>query len=103
MRNDNGYRTFRESDLQKLIFIGRSRNLGFSIEDCRNLLQLNEDDKRSSKEVKEIAQLHLTQIDKKIESLLEMQQTLSKLVNSCAGDNRRECPILESLACTRAH
>jgi len=97
MRHDNGYRTFRESDLQKLIFLGRSRNLGFSIEDCRNLLLLNENETRSSKEVKSIAQQHLKQIDKKISNLLEMQRTLSLLVESCAGDNRRECPILESL------
>jgi Cu(I)-responsive transcriptional regulator len=97
MRNDNGYRTFRESDLGKLIFLGRSRSLGFSIEDCRTLLQLNEDESRSSKEVKQIAQQHLDQIEKKITNLRDMQRALSKLVDSCAGDSRRECPILESL------
>jgi len=96
-RNENGYRTFTESDLQKLIFLGRSRNLGFSIDDCRILLQLNEDETRSSKEVKQIALLHLEQIEKKIASLHEMQCTLSTLVDSCAGDSRRQCPILESL------
>ena len=100
MRNDNGYRTFRESDLGKLIFLGRSRSLGFSIEDCRTLLQLNEDDSRSSKEVKQIAQQHLDQIEKKITNLLDMQRALSKLVDSCAGDSRRECPILDSLGQT---
>jgi len=97
MRHDNGYRTFRESDLEKLVFLGRSRSLGFSIEDCRTLLLLNEDESRSSKEVKQIAQKHLDLIEKKITNLLDMQRTLSDLVDSCAGDNRRECPILDSL------
>ncbi len=97
MRHDNGYRTFRESDLKKLVFLGRSRSLGFSIEDCRTLLLLNEDESRSSREVKQIAQQHLDQIDKKISNLLDMQRSLALLVESCAGDNRRECPILDSL------
>ena len=97
MRHDNGYRTFRESDLDKLIFLGRSRSLGFSIEDCRTLLLLNEDESRSSKEVKKVAQQHLDQIEKKISNLLDMQRTLSTLIESCAGDGRRECPILDSL------
>jgi len=97
MRHENGYRTFRESDLERLIFLGRSRSLGFSIEDCRTLLLLNDDESRSSKEVKQIAQKHLDQIEKKITNLLDMQHTLSALVDSCAGDSRRECPILDSL------
>lgn len=97
LRNDNGYRTFRESDLETLIFLGRSRSLGFSIEDCRTLLLLNEDESRSSKEVKQIAQQHLAEIENKISNLREMQRALSVLVDSCAGDSGRECPILESL------
>lgn len=96
-RNDNGYRIFREADLEKLIFLGRSRSLGFSIEDCRTLLLLKDDDSRSSKEVKQIALKHLNQIEKKIASLQEMQRTLSPLVDSCAGDHRHECPIINSL------
>jgi Cu(I)-responsive transcriptional regulator len=96
-RNDNGYRIFRDADLEKLIFLGRSRSLGFSIEDCRTLLLLKDDDSRSSKEVKQIALKHLGQIEKKIASLQEMQRTLSPLVDSCAGDHRRECPIIDSL------
>ena len=45
LRSTNGYRTFRESDAHKLAFLGRSRALGFSIEDCRNLIALYEDEK----------------------------------------------------------
>ena len=98
LRDTNGYRAFRESDLHKLGFLGRARALGFSIEDCRNLLHLYEDETRTSAEVKEIALHHLDEIDRKISQLAEMRQTLSALVESCAGDQRPDCPILRSLA-----
>ena len=96
-RTANGYRAFRETDLHKLAFLGRARALGFPIEDCRTLLQLYEDETRTSAEVKEIAQHHLSEIDRKIADLQEMRSTLSTLVEACAGDHRPDCPILESL------
>ena len=71
--------------------------MGFSIEDCRNLLHLYEDETRTSAEVKDIAQHHLDEIDEKIANLREMRDTLSDLVRCCAGDERPDCPILESL------
>ncbi|MEX3014506.1 Cu(I)-responsive transcriptional regulator [Gymnodinialimonas hymeniacidonis] len=97
-RGENGYRSFRQSDLHKLAFLGRARALGFSIADCRVLLELYEDERRSSSEVKNIAQKHLDEIDRKIADLSDMRATLSELVRSCAGDNRPDCPILSSLA-----
>ena len=96
-RDANGYRAFREGDLHKLAFLGRARALGFSIEDCRNLLALYEDETRTSAEVKAIARGHLDAIERKIGDLREMHATVSDLVNRCAGDNRPDCPILESL------
>ena len=97
LRDTNGYRSFRETDLHKLAFIARARALGFSISDCRNLLELYEDELRSSADVKDIAKLHLSQIEQKINDLKEMHTTLSTLIESCAGDDRPDCPILESL------
>lgn len=97
-RGANGYRAFRASDVHKLAFLGRARALGFSIADCRALLHLYEDDSRASAEVKQIAQGHLAEIERKIADLDEMRATLSELVSSCAGDNRPDCPILASLA-----
>lgn len=98
LRNDNGYRAFRETDLHKLAFLGRSRALGFSIEDCRALLDLYEDEGRESAQVKEIAKDHLRQIDQKITQLQSMRSTLSHLVDACHGDHRPDCPILNDLA-----
>ncbi|MDZ7909505.1 MAG: Cu(I)-responsive transcriptional regulator [Gemmobacter sp.] len=98
LRQANGYRAFRDSDLHKLAFLGRARSLGFSIEDCRVLLQLYEDKSRASADVKRIAEDHLTQIAVKLAELLAMQRTLSDLVASCAGDGRPDCPILQGIA-----
>ncbi|MEJ1991525.1 MAG: Cu(I)-responsive transcriptional regulator [Maritimibacter sp.] len=97
MRSENGYRHFRDTDLHKLNFIGRARALGFSIEDCRALLALYEDESRESASVKKIAREHLDRIDEKIAQLSDMRATLSHLVDCCAGDNRPDCPILNDL------
>lgn len=98
LRSDNGYRAFRESDIHKLAFLGRARTLGFSIEDCRTLLDLYEDESRESAQVKSVAKEHLTAIDSKIAQLKSMRKTLSHLVEACQGDHRPDCPILEDLA-----
>ena len=96
-RAANGYRSFRDSDLHKLTFLGHARSLGFSIEDCRALLALYEDETRASSDVKRIAQGHLARIDQKIADLAAMRETLSHLVRECAGNDRPDCPILQGL------
>lgn len=96
-RSANGYRSFDEADLHRLAFLGRARALGFTIEECRVLLALYEDDGRESAQVKRVAQDHLWRIDEKIAQLQEMRATLAHLVSACAGDDRPDCPILASL------
>ncbi len=97
LRDTNGYRAFRNSDVHKLTFLGRARALGFTIDDCRNLLALWEDKGRASGDVRQIAQEHLRQIESKIADLQGMRDTLSDLVHACAGDDRPDCPILTRL------
>jgi len=97
LRSANGYRAFRDSDVHKLRFLSRARALGFTIEDCRTLLALYEDETRASGDVKRIAAQHLDHIDSKIADLKAMRDTLTHLVSACAGDNRPDCPILEGL------
>ena len=96
-RRANGYRDFAQSEAHKLAFLARARVLGFSIEDCRNLLALWEDKTRASADVRTIAREHLTAIDVKIAGLTAMRDTLAELVHDCAGDNRPDCPILKGL------
>ena len=97
-RGANGYRVFTDTHAHKLAFLGRARALGFSIEDCRTLLALYEDDTRASADVKSIAKQHLSAINDKITQLQSMADTLSHLVDCCAGDTRPDCPILKDLA-----
>lgn len=99
-RDANGYRAFRETDMHKLAFLGRARALGFTIQDCRTLPALWEDQDRASADVRAVAKDHLTRIETKIADLEEMRDTLSSLVQACAGDDRPDCPILKSLAKT---
>ncbi|WP_170331875.1 Cu(I)-responsive transcriptional regulator [Ruegeria arenilitoris] len=99
-RSLNGYRHFDEKELHKLAFIGRARSLGFTIEDCRSLLALYEDKERASADVKEIAKQNLKEIDDKIADLKAMHDTLSHLIDECAGDHRPDCPILKNLGQT---
>ncbi|WP_170575847.1 Cu(I)-responsive transcriptional regulator [Ruegeria atlantica] len=97
MRDDNGYRRFRDSDVHKLNFLGRARALGFTIEDCRTLMALYEDETRASADVKKVARAHLAQIEAKIADLNAMRDTLGHLIDACAGDDRPDCPILQDL------
>ncbi len=96
-RDTNGYRAFREKELHKLAFLGRARSLGFTIEDCRVLLALYEDETRASADVKRVANEHLEKIETKIAGLEAMRDTLSHLIDECAGDHRPDCPILKDL------
>lgn len=97
LRDANGYRAFQDKELHKLTFLSRARALGFTIEDCRALLALYEDETRASADVKRIAKEQLTQIEEKMTALSAMHDTLSHLVKECAGDDRPDCPILEGL------
>ena len=97
MRDDNGYRRFRDQEVHKLKFLGRARALGFTIEDCRTLLALYEDETRASADVKQVSRDHLAQIEAKIVDLKAMRDTLSHLIDACAGDDRPDCPILKDL------
>ncbi|MBM7048795.1 Cu(I)-responsive transcriptional regulator [Rhizobium lusitanum] len=97
-RGDNGYRDYRAGDVHKLRFLHRSRSLGFSVEECRQLLALYEDKSRASADVKDIATTKLTEIDRKIRELTELRRTLEHLVHACHGNERPDCPILEELS-----
>ena len=98
LRRPNGYRAFRETDSHKLAFLGRARALGFSINDCRTLLSLYEDETRESAQVKAVAEQHRAAVEDKIAQLEEMRGTLSHLIEACHGDHRPDCPILSDLS-----
>jgi len=97
-RGENGYRDFLDSDLQRLKFLQRARSLGFSIEECRELLSLYEDRNRASADVREITRAKIGEVDRKIAELKSLKRVLSDLVNACHGDDRPDCPIIDDLS-----
>lgn len=97
-RTGSGYRTYSGKDVETLRFIHHSRNLGFSVKDVGTLLDLWRNQKRASADVKALAMSHIEQVDRKIEELRKMRDTLTHLTRRCHGDDRPDCPILEGLA-----
>ncbi len=97
-RTESGYRVYGPEDVHTLRFVQRARGLGFSVGDVGKLLTLWRDRRRSSAQVKALAESHVAQIDHKIAELQAMRDTLVHLVQRCHGDDRPDCPILEDLA-----
>jgi Cu(I)-responsive transcriptional regulator len=97
-RRASGYRDYDERDIHTLLFIGRARDLGFPLEEIRTLLALWHDRDRSSADVKSLALARAAELKRKARELDAMRRTLEKLAESCHGDARPDCPIIEDLA-----
>jgi Cu(I)-responsive transcriptional regulator len=96
-RTDSGYRQYGDREVHTLKFIRRSRDLGFSMAEIAELLQLWQNPRRASSSVKRIALTHIADLDRRMAEMAEMRQTLHRLADCCAGDQRPDCPILEAL------
>lgn len=97
-RRSSNYRDYAHEDIHRLGFVRRARDLGFSLNEIRDLLRLWEDRDRTSADVKALTKKHVAHLDAKITLLREMRDTLDTLANACDGDHRPHCPIIESLA-----
>jgi Cu(I)-responsive transcriptional regulator len=97
IRRDSGYRDYDERDVHTLKFIGRSRDLGFSVDEIGRLLELWHDRSRASADVKALALDRARELKRKEKALHEMRRSLEHLAASCHGDERPECPILGGL------
>lgn len=102
-RRANGFRDYADRDVHDLRFIARARGLGFSVEECRRLLELYRDKERASGEVRETAKTHIKSIRSKIRELRSMENALAGLIEQCAGDSRPDCPILDELSAAEPH
>lgn len=96
-RGGNGYRRYTAEHLEMLAFIKRARDLGFSLSESGELLQLSRDANRTSADVKAKAQAHLSHVQQQIASLQAMERVLQSVVERCAGDGRAQCPIIDTL------
>jgi Cu(I)-responsive transcriptional regulator len=97
-RSASGYRVYGSQDVRVLQFIHRSRALGFSLDQIADLLALWQDKGRASADVRRLARQHIDELDRKIAELESMKRTLASLADSCHGDGRSDCPILDDLA-----
>jgi MerR family copper efflux transcriptional regulator len=97
-RTDSGYRQYGAAEVHTLRFIKRSRDLGFSMAEIGELVNLWQNRRRASASVKRIAQKHMDDLGARIEAMQAMQRSLHQLLHHCHGDDRPDCPILDDLA-----
>lgn len=97
-RRDNNYRDYGDQEVAMLKFVRRTRDLGFSLEEVSALLALWRDRRRSSREVRKLAEAHLANLDARMAEMRAVTRTLKKLVHACHGDDRPDCPIIDDLS-----
>ena len=97
VRSASGYRQYGQADVHMLRFIRRARDLGFAVAEIHDLLDLWRDRSRKSADVKRVALQHIQDLQRRIQELQQMSDTLQALTACCAGDERPDCPILQGL------
>lgn len=98
-RRSEGRRRLYDDELaQRLQFVRRSRELGFSIQDIRALLSLADQGRLACADAKDIALNHLAEIRGKIADLKKLERALAGMAKACDGNELRTCPILETLS-----
>ncbi len=97
-RNASGYRQYDEADAQRLVFIRRAQNLGFTLREIKELLSLRALPKKSNLAVKQLAEQKIEAITAKIRDLKQMKQALEAISSACDGHGTTsECPILQAM------
>ena len=97
-RSANDYRVYDETHVRRLRFVLRGRELGFSIEEIRGLLELVDGGNQTCGEVKVHTEHHLTDVRAKIVDLRRIEKILAQTAARCSGDAVPDCPILDALA-----
>ncbi|PZQ86944.1 MAG: MerR family transcriptional regulator [Leifsonia xyli] len=97
-RTSGNYRAYDETHLNRLSFIRRSRDLGFSLEQVRALLDLADQRDRPCEAVDEIAKFHLVEVERKIADLTALRKELRDMVRHCGHGSVRDCRIIEALS-----
>lgn len=101
-RTASGRQVYDFTDLRILVFIRRSRELGFSLDEIRALLRLGGPEKASCREVREIAAHHLEDIRARLVDLKKLEHLLAKTVARCSGRTAPDCPVLDILNIERS-
>ena len=96
-RTGGGYRDYLQEEVDRLRFITRGRELGFSLEEIRSLLTLSDDPALSCHDVDQLARHHLADIEQRMRELRQIARELQRTIASCAGGKRGQCAILGAL------
>jgi len=97
-RTESNYRVYDDEAIERLAFINRAKQIGFSLNDIKTLLGLADGKVTQCDDVREFAETRLSKIQSQISDLKAMEKILSKLVRQCAtSEEISECPILETL------
>ncbi len=96
-RTEGGFRLYGREQIKRLMFVRRSRELGFSLGEIRTLLKLVDGKQYTCREVKALMEEHLGDIKKKISDLKRLQKTLADISSQCEGGMVPECPIIDAL------
>ncbi len=96
-RSEGGHRLYGREHIKRLMFVRRSRELGFSLGEIRTLLKLVDGKQYTCREVKALMEEHLGDIKKKISDLKRLQKTLADISSQCEGGMVPECPIIDAL------
>ncbi|GKX58972.1 Cu(I)-responsive transcriptional regulator [Leminorella grimontii] len=103
-RSLNGYRTYNARSVEELTLLRQARQVGFTLEECKELLALFHNAERRSADVKARTLKKVEDIDKHIRELTEMRERLMSLANLCPGDDGADCPIIDSFTgCCHHH
>jgi DNA-binding transcriptional MerR regulator len=97
-RTAGNYRLYAAEHLQRLGFIRRARDLGFSIEDVRELLKLAAHGEQPCEEVDQLVARHLQATERKIEALTRLRRELRDTLTSCKGGRAAECRVIQALS-----
>ena len=97
VRSAGGHRIYGHSHLKRLSFIRRSRELGFTLQEIRELLELVDGGDYTCADVREKTVNHLTHVANKIRDLKKMQSTLKTMASKCDGGLVPDCPIVDAL------
>lgn len=97
-RTDSGYRIYSEMDLNRLRFIKKSQQLGFTLKEIKELLFLRIDEETTCNDLQRMAEHKIEEVDFKIKELNKIKKALKTLASQCHGNGpKSECPILENL------
>jgi len=94
-------RLFTDEHKQRLIFIRRARELGFSLDQVRALLGLTGGRCMTCAKVKGITEQHIAEIRQRVKDLKRLERVLSEMVAHCSGGEMPDCPILDALGAAR--